>query len=98
MQDMAPVCLPLSLRHHKDTKVKPKVKCKMPRPMRRSMFLVAFCGQKLLLLWVHGHGCFSTIATRLWREVVREDCQALKLNTEDAMDRSKWRKLIKNVR
>ena len=35
---------------------------------------------------------------RTWREVVREDCQARKLNTEDAMDRSKWRKLIKDVR
>jgi len=35
---------------------------------------------------------------RAWREVVKEDCQARKLNTEDAMDRSKWRKLIKDVR
>jgi len=35
---------------------------------------------------------------RTWREVVREDYQARKLNTEDAMDRSKWRKLIKDVR
>jgi len=35
---------------------------------------------------------------RTWREVVREDCQACKLNTEDAMDNSKWRKLIKDVR
>ena len=34
---------------------------------------------------------------RTWREVVKEDCQAYKLNTEDAMDRSKWRKLIKDV-
>ena len=34
---------------------------------------------------------------RTWREVVKEDCQARKLNTEDAMDRSKWRKLIKDV-
>jgi len=34
---------------------------------------------------------------RTWREVIREDCQACKLNTEDAMDRSKWRKLIKDV-
>jgi len=30
--------------------------------------------------------------------VVKEDCQARKLNTEDAMDRRKWRKLIKDVR
>ena len=31
---------------------------------------------------------------RTWREVVREDCQARKLNKEDAMDRCKWRKMI----
>jgi len=31
-------------------------------------------------------------------EVVKENCQAHKLNTEDAMDCSKWRKLIKDVR
>jgi len=35
---------------------------------------------------------------RTWREVVKEDYQACKLNTEDAMDSSKWRKLIKDVR
>jgi len=35
---------------------------------------------------------------RTWREVVKEDCRGHKLNTEDAMDRSKWRKLIKDVR
>jgi len=28
----------------------------------------------------------------------QKDCRARKLNTEDAMDRSKWRKLIKDVR
>ena len=33
---------------------------------------------------------------RTWREVVWEDCQARKLNKEDAMDRCKWRKLIKD--
>jgi len=27
---------------------------------------------------------------------VEKNCQARKLNTEDAMDRSKWRKLIKD--
>jgi len=35
---------------------------------------------------------------RIWREVVKKDCQARKLNTEDAIDHSKWRKLIKDVR
>ena len=35
---------------------------------------------------------------RTQTEVVKEDCQARKLNKEDAMDRCKWRKLIKDVR
>jgi len=34
----------------------------------------------------------------LWREIVKEDSQVHNLNTEDAMDHSKWRKLIKDVR
>jgi len=34
---------------------------------------------------------------RTWREVVEKDCQARKLNTEDAMGRSRRRKLIKDV-
>jgi len=35
---------------------------------------------------------------RTWREVVKEDCLARKLNKEDAVEHSKWRKLIKDVR
>ena len=35
---------------------------------------------------------------RTWKEVVREDCQARGLNKEDAMDRCKWRKMIKEAR
>jgi len=35
---------------------------------------------------------------RTWRKVVREDYQARKLNKEVAMDRCKWRKMIKDVR
>jgi len=35
---------------------------------------------------------------KTWKEVVREDCQARKLNKEDAMDRCKWRKVIKEAR
>ena len=35
---------------------------------------------------------------RTWKEIIREDCQARKLNKEDAMDRCKWRKVIKEVR
>ena len=34
---------------------------------------------------------------RTCREVVEKDCLARKLNKEDAMDRSKWRKLIEDV-
>ena len=33
---------------------------------------------------------------KTWTEVVQKDCQACKLNREDAMDRSKWRKQIKD--
>jgi len=35
---------------------------------------------------------------RTWKELVCEDCQARKLNKEDAVDRCKWRKVIKEVR
>jgi len=35
---------------------------------------------------------------RTRREVVEKDCQAHKLNKEDAVDRGKWRKLITDVR
>ena len=35
---------------------------------------------------------------RTWREVVREDCQARKMNKEYAMDCCNWRKMIKDVR
>jgi len=33
---------------------------------------------------------------RTRREVVQKDCQACKLNWEDAVDHSRWRKLIKD--
>jgi len=35
---------------------------------------------------------------RTWREVVQKDCEARKLNKEDAMDCGRWRKLIKDFR
>jgi len=35
---------------------------------------------------------------RTWTEVVQEDCQAHKLNKENATDRCKWRKMIKDIR
>jgi len=37
------------------------------------------------------------IPKRTWKEVVEKNCQACKLNKEDAVDCSRWRKLIKNV-
>jgi len=33
---------------------------------------------------------------KIWREIVEKDCQALKLNREDAMDRNRWRKQIRH--
>jgi len=30
-----------------------------------------------------------------WKEVVQKDCQARNLKKEDAMDRGRWKKLIK---
>jgi len=33
---------------------------------------------------------------RTWRKVVQKDCQARRSNREDAVDRSRWRKLIKD--
>ena len=35
---------------------------------------------------------------RLFSSEIREDCQARKLNKEEAMDRCKWRKMIKEAR
>jgi len=32
---------------------------------------------------------------RTWKEVVQKDCHARNLNKEDAMDRGRWKKLIK---
>ena len=32
---------------------------------------------------------------RTWREVVQKDCLGHNLNREDAMDRGRWKKLIK---
>jgi len=33
---------------------------------------------------------------KTWTEIVQKDCQAHKLNREDAIDRSRWRKQIKD--
>jgi len=33
---------------------------------------------------------------KTWREIVEKDCQAHKLNREDVVDRSRWRKQIRH--
>ena len=33
---------------------------------------------------------------KTWREIVEKDCQARKLNREDAMNRNRWRKHIRD--
>jgi len=33
---------------------------------------------------------------RTWTDVVQKDCQVCKLNREEAIDHSRWRKLIKD--
>ena len=33
---------------------------------------------------------------KTWREIVEKDCQACKLNMEDAMDCNSWRKQIRD--
>jgi len=35
---------------------------------------------------------------KTWREIVEKDCQARKLNREDAMNCSRWRKQIEDDR
>jgi len=36
------------------------------------------------------------IAKKTWREIVEKDCQARKLNREDAVDRNRWMKHIRD--
>jgi len=36
------------------------------------------------------------IPKKNWREIVKKNCQACKLNREDAMDRNRWKKLIRD--
>jgi len=33
---------------------------------------------------------------KTWRKIVDKDCQARKLNREDAMDHNRWRKQIRD--
>jgi len=38
----------------------------------------------------------SSRPKKTWRKIVENDCQACKLNREDAMERNRWRKLIRD--
>jgi len=51
-----------------------------------------------LILSFSANTSHCSLSKKTWKEVVREDCQARKLNKEDAMDRCKWRKMIKEAR
>jgi len=58
-----------------------------------------FCEKKMIIGWINVWSTgFQTRGRpkRTYREVVEKDCQARKLNKEDAMDRSRWRNLIKD--
>jgi len=37
------------------------------------------------------------MSKKTWREVIEKDCQTRQICKKDAMDRRKWRKLIKDV-
>jgi len=60
----------------------------------------SMCCEKKRWLGEEMHGVWSRgfKTNRKTKEGVKEDCQVRKLNTENAMDCSKWRKLIKDVR
>ena len=51
-------------------------------------------GEEMHGVWSSG---FKTKG-KTWKEVVREDCQARKLNKEDAVDHCEWRKVLKEIR
>jgi len=60
------------------------------------------CEKKTLTDWVKKYMEYQVEGSRprgrpkrRWREVVQKDCQARNLNREDAIDRGRWKKLIK---
>jgi len=62
--------------------------------------MVWACAAKRWWLGEEMDGVWNTGSNtkRTWTEIVEKDCEACKLNKEDAMDHSKWRKLIKDAR
>ena len=51
-----------------------------------------------MVRWMCGVKLKDRLPSKELRERLGEDCQARKLNKEDAMDRCKWRKMIKEAR
>jgi len=63
---------------------------------------MGMCCEKKTMIWVQKCMEYEVEGSRprgrqksTWKEVVQKDCQAHNLNREDAMDRSRWKKLIK---
>ena len=63
---------------------------------------MGMCCEKKILNWVKKCMEYEVEGSRrrgrpkrTWKEVVQTDCQARNLNKEDAMYRSRWKKLIK---
>jgi len=52
------------------------------------------CKCHFLAVVQHARPVCVRVRVRVWSEIVQKDCHARKLNTKDAMDRSRWRKLI----
>jgi len=42
-----------------------------------------------------GEYATESVKQGTWKRVVQKDCQARNLNKEDAMDRGRWKKLIR---
>jgi len=67
------------------------------------MFIVQYAGAEEDSDWVKKCTEYEVEGARprgrpkkTWREVVQKDCQAHKLNRDDSMDSSRWRKQLKD--
>ena len=81
----------------------------MPFLSQPSQFILAWDRRRTGICWIaYPHGLGEEMygiwgggsrprgrPKSTWKEVVQKDCQARNLNKEDAMDRGRWKKLIK---
>jgi len=67
--------------------------CKLSTKATKPVDNLGTTAEQAAMVWV----CVTFQTKRTWKEVVEKDCQARILNKEDAMDHSRWRKLIKDV-